>query len=217
MISMFRTVSIGAKPLIFWGCAHGAVHMLHIKCCDSSRVVLLKPVGFPAVWPAKALGWGFWGVCYKQYLFTTGCDTRFFHHFPGDIESVHYLWPQRSCALNRRSLFQSGPRTIPDYYRCVCLGLLQQQAAGLLVHTSGASVSWAPVSLPLPTPPAVKCSISHQGVSGRLVLKWASSFWQQRFFQPGTVCRGCWGSPPVGGIATSIVCVGMLWLLFLTV
>lgn len=24
-------------------------------------------------------------MCYKQYLFTTGHDTRFFHHFPGTL------------------------------------------------------------------------------------------------------------------------------------
>lgn len=126
------------------------MHTFHLKCCDSSRVVLLKPVGFPAVCTAKALGWRFWGMCYKQHQFTAGCDTRFFHRFPRDIESVHYLWPQRSCALNRRSPFQSGVCTIPDYYWCVCLGLLQQQAAGLLFHTSGASVSWALFLFPCP-------------------------------------------------------------------
>lgn len=43
----------------------GAVHMLHIEYCDPSCVVLLKPVGFPAVCAAKALGWRFWDMCYK--------------------------------------------------------------------------------------------------------------------------------------------------------
>lgn len=64
-------------------------------------------------------------------------------------DSVLCLWPQKSHELNRRLPFQTGPCKIPDYYWYVCFGLLQQQAARLLVHTSEASVSWEPISLPL--------------------------------------------------------------------
>lgn len=153
--------------------------MLSIKCCDSSHGELF---------------------CWSQ------CDSSQYAQLKLRSEGFE-IFAMSNIYLrtgHHTRFFHSFPGTL---LMCV-FSLLQQQAARLLVHTSGASVSWEPVSLPLPTPPAVKCSISHQGASGRLVLKWASGFWEQRCFQPRTVSRGCWGSLPVGGIASCIVCVG---------
>lgn len=101
----------------------------------------------------------------------TGHHTRFLHSFPGTASLCSTSGPKglvHPTGGRPSSLVLVQFQTITDV--CV-LGLLQQQAARLLVHTSGASVPQEPVSFPLPTPPAVKCSISHRGASGRLVLK----------------------------------------------
>ena len=191
--------------------------MLNTKCCDSSHGELFcwSQWDSSQYVQLKLQSEGFEIFAMSNICLCTGHHTRFFHSFPGAASLCSTAGPKGLVHSTRRSLFQSGPCTIPDYYWCVCSGLLQQQAGRLLIHTSGASVPWEPVSLPLPTPPAVKCSISHQGASGRLVLKWGSGFWEQRFLQPRTVSRGCWWSLPVGGIVSCIVCVGILWLLFL--